>query len=121
MAKARVTAKWLKENYVCVRTGYCSVDNLLRYEEPQYYTSGSGWGCDAYIVYVDGKNVCLTTGYAPVDNVKNKDTKDIADKYEKQAKELKKEYFSEWSSEKQQELQDKMHLLVVQFLQEVLK
>lgn len=122
MAKARVTAKWLRENYSCIGTGYCSVQTLLRYEEPQYYTCGVyGWGCDAYVLYVNHKNVCLITGGSPVDNLYNKQTEDIANKYEKKAKDLEERYFGEWSFEKQEELQEKAHLLVVQFLQEVLK
>lgn len=64
MAKAKVTRKWLAENYHCTGIGYCDLYYLLYYMEARFYTCGVyGWNFDAYIVRVDDIDYCITTGY----------------------------------------------------------
>lgn len=48
-----------KKVYCC---GYCDLQYIMRYNEPQYYNSGVyGWNCD---IYVDYKNdIAISTGY----------------------------------------------------------
>lgn len=60
MAKAKVTRKWLADNYICCGVGYCDLQYLLRYQSENYYTCGIyGWNFDAYVF----GNYCITTGY----------------------------------------------------------
>lgn len=48
-------ADWYK-----VKLGHCELEEILRFFEPVYYTTGSnGWNCDGYVF--DG--YLLTTGY----------------------------------------------------------
>lgn len=64
MAKARITRKWLSENYYCCGVGYCDLYYLLYYTDARFYTCGVyGWNFDAYIVCVDDTEYCITTGY----------------------------------------------------------
>lgn len=64
MAKAKVTRKWLSENYYCCGVGYCELQYLLHFADVRYYTCGVyGWNFDAYIVRVDNTDYCITTGY----------------------------------------------------------
>jgi hypothetical protein len=81
MPKAKVTRKWLNQNYKCISVSYCTLQNLLRYESPLYYTCGVyGWNFDAYIL--DG--ICITTGYrGMIDNFQNNNTYELQRKYDK--------------------------------------
>lgn len=44
------------------RCGYCDLEKIMQYNEPQYYNCGVyGWNCD---IYVDYKNdIAISTGY----------------------------------------------------------
>jgi hypothetical protein len=120
MAKAIVTAKWLKDNYTCIGTDYCSIQALMRYEEPQYYTCGSnGWGCDAYIPTIYGKNVCITMGNKPVSTV-DVDAR-IVNEYEKRSQKLDEQYYCRYAEEDMIIYKAKKQILVVAFVKEVLK
>ena len=60
MAKAKTTRKWVADNYTCVSVGYCSLQYLLYFQSPRFYTCGVyGWNCD---IYTFG-NYAITTGY----------------------------------------------------------
>ena len=50
MNKQHTTMKYIRNNWSKVfRVGYCDLQNIFRYEEPQYYNSGVyGWNCDVY-------------------------------------------------------------------------
>ena len=43
-------------------TGYCDLQYIFRYEEPQYYNAGVyGWNCDVYCDFK--RDIAITTGY----------------------------------------------------------
>jgi hypothetical protein len=54
---------YIRNNFKKVyRVGYCELEYIYRYEEPQYYNSGVyGWNCDIYIDY--SRDIAITTGY----------------------------------------------------------
>lgn len=89
MAKARVTRKWVNDNFTCCSVGYCDLQNLLRYTPADYYTCGIyGWNFD---VYTFG-DYAITTGYrGMIDNVR-KSYSHIIRKYENKASEINKKY-----------------------------
>lgn len=66
--KVKVTKKQVQENYkniICI--GYCELQCLLRFKEPNYYTAGVyGWNADIYQVNYD---TCIVTGYQPFGNI----------------------------------------------------
>lgn len=61
--KNHTTMKYIRNNFSKVyRVGYCELEYIYRYEEPQYYNSGVyGWNCDIYIDY--SRDIAITTGY----------------------------------------------------------
>jgi hypothetical protein len=65
--KFKTTKKEIMDNYSSIiKTGYCSIQYLLRYVEPSAYTCGSdGWNADIYLI----KNVAIVTGYKPFGNI----------------------------------------------------
>lgn len=71
MAKAKVTRKWVRNNFYCISVGYCDLQNLLHYVSPDYYTCGVyGWNFD---VYTFG-DYAITTGYrSMIDNCRHED------------------------------------------------
>ena len=40
MGKIKTTRKQLAENFQCIGFGYCSIQNLMKYEKPRFYTCG---------------------------------------------------------------------------------
>ena len=68
--KIRVTEKQIKEgfkNIICV--GYCDLQYLLYYKEPEFNTSGVyGWKADFYKI---NNNTIISTGYAPIGTIRN--------------------------------------------------
>lgn len=63
MSKIHTTIKYIKNVWGNVwRCGYCDLQYIMRYEEPEYYNSGVyGWNCD---IYCNHKyDVAITTGY----------------------------------------------------------
>lgn len=61
--KIHTTIKNIRNNWNHVfRCGYCDLQHIFRYEEPQFYNSGVyGWNCDIYVDY--GRDIAITTGY----------------------------------------------------------
>ena len=50
MSKQKITKKFLKENYHIINVGNGNLQNLLQFENADYYcTRTEGWACDAYI------------------------------------------------------------------------
>ena len=50
-----------------IKTGYCTLQNLLQYKRPVAYTTRrEGWGADIY--EIDSTTV-IATGYAPFGNI----------------------------------------------------
>lgn len=60
--KFKTTAKEIKNNYYCIKVGYCDLQRLLSCENPTAYTCGTyGWNAD---VYTFG-DTAIVTGYRP--------------------------------------------------------
>lgn len=61
--KTQTTIKNIRNNWKKVyRCGYCDLEYIMRYEEPQYYNSGIyGWNCDIYCDFA--RDIAITTGY----------------------------------------------------------
>lgn len=112
MAKVKTTRKWIADNYNCCAIGYCDIQTLLDFQTPDYYTCGVyGWNFDCYTF----GNYAVTTGYrGTIDNCKNNYSYSMAEKYEKQAREIRKNW--DLSYEQQRE---KINSLLADFLKEV--
>jgi len=113
MKKIKVKESDIKDgwtNIICV--GYCDLQYLLRFREPDFYTCGVyGWKADIYKI---DYNTVIVTGYAPFGNIRNYD---IVKKYEKKAEKIAySRYSSEW--EKQPK---KLEKLLKQFIDEILE
>lgn len=86
MAKIKTTMKYINNVWGNVyRCGYCDLQYIMRYEEPQYYNSGVyGWNCDVYCDYK--RDIAITTGYR---NMRGRVIPhEIIDRYSKVAKEI---------------------------------
>lgn len=59
--KERTTMKSIRNNWNKVfKCGYCELQDIMKYHEPQYYNCGVyGWNCDIYVDY--GKDIAITT------------------------------------------------------------
>lgn len=112
MAKARVTRKWVNDNFYCCSAGYCDLQYLLHYVSADYYTCGVyGWNFD---VYTFG-DYAITTGYrGMIDNVE-KDYHSLIHEYDSKARELIK---SQWEKP-YEELKTEVNNLLKEFLQKV--
>ena len=92
MSKQHTTMKYIRNVWGNVfRVGYCDLQNIFKYEEPQYYNSGVyGWNCDIYCDFA--RDIAITTGYR---NMAGKRVPDeILEKYDAIAKEILKNTFS---------------------------
>lgn len=112
MAKARVTRKWVRDNFYCCSAGYCDLQNLLHYVSADYYTCGVyGWNCD---IYTFG-DYAITTGYrGMIDNV-SKDYHALIRKYDDKARGL----LSKMWDVPADELKAEVNYLLKEFLQKV--
>ena len=81
--KYKTTAKALKEGYhKIISVGYCDLQNLLNYEKPVAYSSGTyGWNFDVYDV--DG--VAIATGYRGMPSKNSSDDYALIREYEKKS------------------------------------
>lgn len=79
--KIKVTKKAIQENYKnIIVAGYCDLQHLLSYKEPDFVTSGIyGWNADIYKI---NNNTVIVTGYRPFGNVRKYG---LAKKYEEKA------------------------------------
>lgn len=60
--KYRTTKRDIQANYTTVSIGYCELQDLLAYEEPEAYTCGVyGWNADIYSF----GGIAIVTGYRP--------------------------------------------------------
>lgn len=112
MIKAKVTEKQIKEGYRNIITiSYCEAQNLLRYKNPIFYTSGVyGWKSDIYII---NNNTIISTGYAPISGIRDYE---LVEEYEQKANKINHNYNIEY--EKQQELVNK---LLDEFIKKILE
>lgn len=113
MSKYRTTKKAMKESYdkiICA--SYCSLQNLLRFQEPfAYSTRAEGWACD----YYDVDGILISTGYSPLDKKgRTKSTYDICRKYDEAAREIE----SNWSLS-YEEQKEKVNSLLMEYIEEV--
>ena len=63
MTKIKTDMKRINNGFRKVfQTGYCDLQCIYTYEEPQYYNCGVyGWNCDIYVDYK--RDIAITTGY----------------------------------------------------------
>jgi hypothetical protein len=91
--KFKVSKRDVKEDYYyIIGTGYCTLQTLLRLENPISYSSGTyGWRCDYY--QVPGyNNIIISTGYSSLNSKNiNIDYYDMA-KYEAKAQKIVDKY-----------------------------
>ena len=82
--KTQTTKKYINsiEDNI-IKIGYCDIQFLLSYVDPNYYTAGVyGWNADVYIF-----NDCtIVTGYRPFGNIKP--SYDLIEKYDNMAHEV---------------------------------
>jgi hypothetical protein len=82
--KFKTTKKNMEQNYSRIaNVGYCTLQNLLNYESPIAYSSGTyGWNGDYYEV----EGVLIATGYRSLPKTTLEGfTYDIAREYDKKA------------------------------------
>nr|DAN77055.1 MAG TPA: hypothetical protein [Caudoviricetes sp.] len=93
--KFRTTRTAVKENGgIILNVKYCGLQSLLRFKEPQAYTSGIyGWNADIY--NIDG--VTIVTGYRPFGNYHNGD---LVAEYEAKAHNIATDYQIDWETRK---------------------
>ena len=107
MNKVKATKSEMKENYYIISAGYCSIQNLLRYENPIAYSSGIyGWSCD----YYDIDNVVISTGYSPINSKRTNLSYETIKAYEEKASHIINETKFKWETKKRKvkELLSKM-------------
>lgn len=112
MSKAKVTRKWVKDNYWCCSVGYCNLQNLLHYVSADFYTCGVyGWNFD---VYTFG-DYAITTGYrGMIDNIPT-DYHSLIHEYDDKARVILEDMWNKPAEELKKEIND----LLNEFLQKV--
>lgn len=92
MTKTHTSIKNIKNNWRKVfRAGYCDLQYIMKYNEPQYYNSGVyGWNCDVYCDF--SRDIAITTGYRNMAGKRIPD--EILNKYTEIAKEILENTFS---------------------------
>ena len=92
MTKIKTDMKRINNGFKKVfRCGYCDLQYIFRYEEPQYYNCGVyGWNCDIYVDYK--RSIAITTGYR---NMRGQSIPhEVIKKYSDTAKEIEKAPFT---------------------------
>lgn len=92
MTKIKTDMKRINNGFRKVfRCGYCDLQFIFKYEEPQYYNCGAyGWNCDIYVDYK--RDIAITTGYR---NMRGQSIPhELIEKYSEIAKEIEKAPFS---------------------------
>ena len=109
--KYQTTNKAINKGYLKVcRLGYCTVQNLLTFQNPIAYTAGVyGWNSDIY----DFGTVAISTGYRPTGENVNYE---IVEKYEKEAEKINMDY-----SKKYDERKTAINHLLAAFIAEISK
>ena len=82
--KKQTTIKFVKGYFNKVfYCGYCDLQDIFKYEEPQYYNAGVyGWNCDIYTDYA--RDIAITTGYRNMTGKRIPD--ELIEKYTRNAK-----------------------------------
>lgn len=92
MTKVKTDMKRISNGYRKVfRCGYCDLQDIYKYETPQFYNCGVyGWNCDIYVDYK--RDIAITTGYR---NMRGERIPgDIIKKYSEIAKKI---YENQWT------------------------
>ena len=114
MAKAKVTRKWVNDNFYCCSVGYCDLQYLLHCVSADYYTCGVyGWNFD---VYTYG-NYAITTGYrGMIENCKTDKNVSIRE-YDQKAREI----LSKYSYADYEDMRKEVNKLLEEFLNKKFK
>ena len=91
MNRIKTDMKRINEGFRKVfRAGYCDLQYIYKYKNPQYYNCGVyGWNCDIYVDYK--RDIAITTGYR---NMRGKQIPaDLIKKYSDIAKDISKTPF----------------------------
>lgn len=111
--KYKTTKKAVNAGYVnkiCV--GFCALQNLLSYEQETAYTTRTeGWGADIYEVT---PATAIITGYAPFGNIRP--GYEVCKRYDQEAEQIRCDRSLSFEEQK-----DKLHWLLMQFVNEVTK
>lgn len=109
--KIKTTKKSIKESYnTIIKLGYCDIQHLTRFIDPfAYSTRTEGWSCD----YFEIENVCISTGYSPIGNIKP--SYETSKKYNEQAEAIL------YSDEVVEIKKEKINQLLKDFVNEVTK
>lgn len=91
--KFKTNFKEIKDKaFLCVGLGYCSIQNLERFLDPQAYAFGIyGWKCDFYVF----GNRVISTGYNPLNWGYNKSARYACELIKKDLLSLNKKADSE--------------------------
>jgi len=112
--KYRTTRKAVTEGYYYrIEVGYCDLQHLLNYRNPEAYTCGVyGWNADIYRV---GDNACIVTGYRPFGNIKSEYERNM--EYERKAEVIVHDYkrpYEERKAELDQLLKELVDLYIAE-------
>ncbi len=111
--KKQTTMKAIVNNWKNVyETGYCDLQFIFKYEEPQYYNNGIyGWNCDIYTDAI--RDIAITTGYR---NMRGKMIpRELIEKYSNIAKEI-----MDYRNKSYQQVMDELNANKENFLDELL-
>lgn len=88
--KTKITRKKVFETHKdVIQVGYCDLYHLLKFSEPQFYTTRpEGWGADVYSM----DSTAIVTGYKPFGNVKP--SSDFVKAFDNKAYEIQSENVS---------------------------
>lgn len=115
--KYKTTKKATQSNYRnIIRIGAVELYYLLKFTEPNAYTSGVyGWNADVY----DFGNVAIVTGYRPFGNIQP--DYEIVEKYNQLGRETyeeKHDSAKDWNEERE-EKENQLNQLIQKFIEEV--
>jgi hypothetical protein len=75
----------MRDNYYIIGAGYCSLQFLLRYQNPIAYSAGVyGWSCDYYNV----DDVIISTGYGYINSKNTFANYEMIKKYDDKARHI---------------------------------
>ena len=89
--KKHTSMKYFNNFEKVFRVGYCDLQDIYKYSEPQFYNSDVyGWNCDIYVDYA--RDIAITTGYRNMTGKRIPD--ELIEKYTANAKKILEE--GEW-------------------------
>ena len=107
--KEKTTKKAMLHNYTCISVPYCTLQSMLVYRSPDYYTSGVyGWNADCYIF----GNYAIVMGYRPFGI---KADSSICTKYDSKAEKMLLDMRQNTCAE----VDDVLYTICMEFIEEV--